>query len=162
DHVAIGIVLAGTFQYRCSAGRDLMTPGSLLLGNPGDRFECGHQHGEGDRCLAFWFEREFFDRVARDAGIGRREARFRVARLAPPGGLSLLTSGAAAALARADGLDWEILSLDVAAGAVTSAAGTSQASRELPPNSEASVARVIRRLERDAEMPSLAAMAREA
>src|SRR5262245_42801936 len=36
DHVAIAIVTAGSFQYRGSgvaAGRELMTPGSLLLGN---------------------------------------------------------------------------------------------------------------------------------
>jgi AraC family transcriptional regulator len=33
--VSIAIVRSGTFQYRSSAGRELMTPGSLMLGNPG-------------------------------------------------------------------------------------------------------------------------------
>ena len=32
-----------------------MTPGSLLLGNPGQSFECLHAHGAGDRCIAFRF-----------------------------------------------------------------------------------------------------------
>ena len=38
-----------------------MTPGSLLLGNEGACFECGHQHSRGDRCLAFHFSPEVFE-----------------------------------------------------------------------------------------------------
>jgi hypothetical protein len=49
-HYTIAIVLAGSFQYRSDRGRGLMTSGSLMLGNEGDCFVCGHQHGEGDRC----------------------------------------------------------------------------------------------------------------
>src|SRR5262245_42696913 len=48
-HVAIALVVAGSFQYRTPAGRALMTPGSALLGNPGEPFECSHDHGSGDR-----------------------------------------------------------------------------------------------------------------
>ena len=51
SNFSIVIVAAGTFQYRSQAGRELMTPGSLLLGNAGQSFECGHEHGAGDRCL---------------------------------------------------------------------------------------------------------------
>src|SRR5262245_52651647 len=162
ERVAIGIVLAGTFQYRCSTGRGLMTPGSLLLGNPGDGFECGHEHGEGDRCLAFWYEREFFDRVARDAGV-RHLARFSVARLPPVRGLSAVVARTSSALLDDAALDWETLSVEVAAGAIGLAAGVPPAQRGLPLNGEASVARVIRALERGpADMPSLAVMARDA
>src|SRR2546430_5544229 len=44
-------------QYRASLNgpglaEELMTPGSLLLGNAGQCFECGHEHGLGDRCLS--------------------------------------------------------------------------------------------------------------
>src|ERR1043165_6009796 len=42
---SIGIVVSGTFQYRSPGGRELMTPGSMLLGNAGDCFTCGHEHG---------------------------------------------------------------------------------------------------------------------
>jgi hypothetical protein len=28
--------------------------GALMLGNPGQCYECGHEHGRGDRCVAFW------------------------------------------------------------------------------------------------------------
>src|SRR5262249_38383608 len=57
DHIAIAIVTSGTFQYRGSGsnGREMMTPGSLLLGSAGQSFECGHEHGVGDRCLSFRF-----------------------------------------------------------------------------------------------------------
>src|SRR5262245_25325000 len=52
QHVSIAIVTSGTFQYRASGsnGREVMTPGSILLGSPGQAFECGHEHGTGDRC----------------------------------------------------------------------------------------------------------------
>ena len=40
-------------QCRGRAVAELLTPGSLLLGNARDWFECGHEHGTGDRCLAF-------------------------------------------------------------------------------------------------------------
>jgi len=51
----IAIVLAGSFQYGSDRGHGLMTSGSLMLGNQGDCFVCGHQHGEGDRCVSFWY-----------------------------------------------------------------------------------------------------------
>jgi AraC family transcriptional regulator len=38
-----------------------MTPGSLLLGNAGDSFECSHQHGIGDQCISFHYAKEFCD-----------------------------------------------------------------------------------------------------
>jgi hypothetical protein len=50
---SIAVVTGGTFQYRSNHGCALMMPGSLLLGNAGAPFECGHEHGTGDRCLSF-------------------------------------------------------------------------------------------------------------
>jgi AraC-like DNA-binding protein len=74
---AIVLVTAGSFQYQASlgrsrnrpgAGRELMSPGSLLLGNPGQSYECGHDHGAGDRCISFWYAPDYFERLAADAG----------------------------------------------------------------------------------------------
>src|SRR6266581_386737 len=50
--MSIGVVVRGTFQYRSPLGRELMTPGTFLLGNAGQCFECGHEHAAGDRCVA--------------------------------------------------------------------------------------------------------------
>jgi AraC-like DNA-binding protein len=60
---SIALVTDGYFQYRTAQGSALMTPGSLLLGNEGACFECGHQHSRGDRCLAFHFSAEVFEAV---------------------------------------------------------------------------------------------------
>src|SRR5690242_18132991 len=49
DWTCIAAVLDGTFRYRTVGGHALMTPGSLLLGGAGTCFECGHEHGRGDR-----------------------------------------------------------------------------------------------------------------
>ena len=70
---SIAIVLSGTFTYRSDHGRVLMTPGSLLIGNSRRCFTCGHDHGEGDRCLAFLFDDALFERIAADAGVRRTE-----------------------------------------------------------------------------------------
>jgi AraC-like DNA-binding protein len=76
---SIAIVLSGTFSYRGDYGRALLTPGSLLLGNAGRCFSCGHEHGEGDHCVAFFFAPELLERVAADSGV--RSTRFATHRL---------------------------------------------------------------------------------
>jgi AraC-like DNA-binding protein len=53
--IAIAMVMGGTFQYRSSVGRAVLTPGAVMLGTPGVCYECGHEHGVGDRCLAFHY-----------------------------------------------------------------------------------------------------------
>jgi len=61
--ISITVVLAGSFQYRSPFGSDVLSPGSLLLGSMGQPFECRHDHGTGDRCLAFFYSPEFFERA---------------------------------------------------------------------------------------------------
>jgi AraC family transcriptional regulator len=99
--VCIAIVTAGTFQYRSAAGRELMTPGSLLLGNAGQYFECGHEHGIGDRCLSFQYAPQYFEELAADSRA-RGSKYFRVLRLPPLRGLSALIARACAGLVESD------------------------------------------------------------
>jgi AraC-like DNA-binding protein len=90
SHIVIAIVTAGSFQYRGSGagpGRELMTPGSLLLGSPGQAFECGHEHAHGDRCLAFRYSPSYFAAITDDVTPGGHE-RFRSLRLPPTRELS--------------------------------------------------------------------------
>lgn len=62
--ISIAVVVEGSFVYRSASGSEVMSPGSLLLGNLGQCFECGHDHGTGDRCLAFYYAPEFFERAS--------------------------------------------------------------------------------------------------
>ena len=57
---SIAVVIQGSFQYRSTSGAAVMSPGALLLANQGHHFECGHEHGTGDRCHAFQYTPEFF------------------------------------------------------------------------------------------------------
>jgi AraC-like DNA-binding protein len=59
---SIAVVIQGSFQYHSSCGAAVMSPGALLLGNWGQKFECRHEHAAGDRCLSFHYTPEFFDR----------------------------------------------------------------------------------------------------
>lgn len=78
--VSIAAVVAGSFHYRGDAGRALLYPGSLLLGNAGTCFECGHKHSTGDRCIAFHYEPALFAEIAASAA-GSQHFRFNAAML---------------------------------------------------------------------------------
>jgi AraC family transcriptional regulator len=62
DSFMIAAVVEGTFRYRAGRDSEVMSPGALMLGNFGRYFECGHDHGTGDRCVSFHYTPEFFER----------------------------------------------------------------------------------------------------
>jgi AraC family transcriptional regulator len=62
--IAIAAVSEGTFQYRSSLGAAVLTPGAVMLGAPGVCFECGHEHGVGDRCTSFHFAPAVWEEIA--------------------------------------------------------------------------------------------------
>lgn len=164
----IAVVVAGTFQYRGSLPRpgmaqELMTPGSLLLGNAGQSFECGHEHGFGDRCLSFRYTRAYFERIAADAGISRGQRNFRRLRLPPLDELSPVVARACAGLASASQTAWEEVGVELAAEAVKLVAGLSARVKVMPPSTLARVTRTLRMIERHADRAlPLASLAREA
>ncbi|MGE5801742.1 MAG: AraC family transcriptional regulator [Gemmatimonadota bacterium] len=158
-HYSIAVVLAGTVQYRSGLGRGLMTPGSVMLGNPGLAYECGHEHAEGDRCVVFWYEPEYFERLA---GVG-----FSVPRLPPLRALAPLVASVSAGVIGASDVAWEELAARVAvrvAGLVGRASSEQRAlpSPAPPLNAEARVTRAIRAI---GDLPdrdwSLSVLARE-
>jgi AraC family transcriptional regulator len=162
-HYTIAVVLAGTFQYRAQVGCGLMTPGSLMLGNRGQCYECGHEHGEGDRCVSFWYAADYFERLAADAGRRGLVVDFTVPRLPPLRPLSAIVARAAAGVIAPRAVPWEELAVGLAAQAVSLAAGVSCATRPAPLNAEARVTRTIRTIDRhpDAAL-TLGALARDA
>jgi AraC family transcriptional regulator len=145
---SIAVVVAGSFQYRSPLGSGLMTPGSLMLGNPRQCYECGHEHGEGDRCVAFWYAPDYFERLAVDAGARRAAAGFQVARLPALRLLSPLVARAGAGAAGSPDVPWEELAVRLAACAVRLGAESRSAPGALPPQAAARVSRTVRAIER--------------
>lgn len=158
---SIAIVVSGTFEYRSATGCELMTPGSFLLGNQGDCFRCEHQHGRGDRCIAFYFTPEFFERIGDEVGAAR--ARFHVPRLPPIRELAPVAARALALQSCEPVVDGEELAVRVAAQSLEIARGL-VASRPADAGAMARVSRVIRMIEHDPDIPhdlrSLARVAR--
>jgi AraC-like DNA-binding protein len=146
-NVCIAAVTAGSFQYRSHAGRALLAPGSLLLGNAGHAFECGHAHAAGDRCISFSYTPEYFEQVTADAGGGTAE--FRAAALPPVGSTSAAIARACARLmcGDANALAWEELGLRLAVESLRLANGRVSGNGEAPPSAEARVTRVVRSIE---------------
>ena len=162
-NVSIAVVMAGSFQYRSTAGCDLMTPGSLLLGGLGQCFECRHEHGRGDRCLSFSYTREHFERLAFDTGIRHIRPEFSVPRLPALRPLSAVVARASAGLAESAVAPWEELSLEVAAQAIQLAHGLSPQAADAQPSTVARVTRAVRMIEHNPRGKlSIALLAREA
>jgi AraC family transcriptional regulator len=84
---SVSLVLAGSFTHRSAYGRALLIPGAMLLGNSGACFECGHEYGEGDRCLSFHYSPALFEEAAADVG---GQAQFGQSILPPQPGISSL------------------------------------------------------------------------
>jgi AraC family transcriptional regulator len=135
----IAVVARGSFQYRGGGGcgekfaRQVMTPGSLMLGSPGQCFECGHEHGVGDRCIAFWYRADFFERLV---GAERKVRALRI----PP---LQATAGLVAKVCAGAGY-WEGLAIRLAVESMRLTAG---ASAEVQLSGEARVTRVVRRID---------------
>lgn len=103
SNVCIAMVTKGTFQYRSNLGREMMTPGSLLLGNAGQHFECGHEHGVGDHCLSFAFDPGYFEDLVAETGVKNLHVCFPVLRIPPMRELSPLIARAHVHWIKADG-----------------------------------------------------------
>lgn len=160
---SIAIVAAGTFQYRSAAGNELMTPGSLMLGNAGQQFECAHSHGRGDHCLSIGFTPDYFERLAADAGFRRGDRKFRALRLPPVRDFSALAARALAGLAGPASVPWEELSLRLAANALRLGSCSFGGAAISTASAQARVTRSIRLIElRSTTKLTLEALAREA
>lgn len=158
--VCIAAVTRGTFQYRTSQGRATLAPGALVLGNAGACFECGHEHGIGDRCVAFHFEPEYFEHILA-AVPGAHRSWFREPRLPPsPATIPLVVAAEAAG---GDPAALEELALRLAGAVAGTLAGVRRSSRAPSRRDERRVSEALRHLEAQAEAPaSLDALARDA
>ncbi|HUO97084.1 MAG TPA: helix-turn-helix transcriptional regulator [Rhizomicrobium sp.] len=157
DGACIAAVLGGTFRYRTSQGAALMAPGTLLLGNEGQEFACGHEHGTGDHCLSFHYSPAFLDAVA--AAIpGAKTARFRTPALPPAAPLVPLFGEAAAAAETADCDAFEEIAWRLAGYAVSAGAESTPADFRSRIEEEHAVALAARKIESEAlelESPAL-------
>jgi AraC family transcriptional regulator len=165
--IVIAIVMAGSFQYRGSGvawdPEEMMTPGSLLLGSPGQCFECGHEHSTGDRCLAFRFTPDYFESITSDArGRGARRT-FGRGRVPPLRELSPFIAQASAAFHGSADVEWEELGVRLAARAVQVDDGRRPSAAPISAAALARVTETIRAIEHGPhEALSLAQLAQRA
>jgi AraC family transcriptional regulator len=148
DEMSVALVLAGTFQYRSQRGRVLMTPGSFLLGNAGQNFECSHEHGTGDRCLAFHLQRDYFEKILPVSQRRQSQRGFRRSQLPVVQAMSALVSRAMAAMIESNQEAWEELAIQLAGDAVTLANDCTAPIVGATPGAEARVTRAVRAIDR--------------
>jgi len=150
--VAIAAVMEGSFQYRTQTGSAVLVPGALLLGNAGSCFECGHEHAQGDRCLAFHFTPAFFESIA--AGVsGVRKARVSCASVPPASELIGLLAEAEVARDERDMAALAELATRLA-GAVLTITGEDVTSARRPSaRDERRITMAVRRIEAQAGEP---------
>jgi AraC family transcriptional regulator len=161
DDACIAAVTQGTFRYRSAQGVAVLAPGSVLLGNAGHCFECGHEHGTGDRCLSFHFVSDHLEAILASVP-GVRRAAFAVPRLPPSLLLLPLLAAAEAARDDRDVTELEELALRLV-GASAALAGDVQTARAPSGRDERRVGQALRRIEAEfRERLTLADLARDA
>ena len=148
---SIALVTDGNFQYRTAQGSALMTPGSLLLGNEGACFECGHQHTRGDRCLAFHFSPQVFESIVA-AVPGAKRLALATPRLPPvPSVLAVLAAAQSLREARGSAEEFHEVALRLASAVCAALNDDPSLSRRPPtPRDERRVAVALRRIEAQA------------
>lgn len=152
DIVAISAVVEGSFYYRTTTGDALLYPGSFLLGNAGACYECGHEHGSGDRCLAFHYAPWFFEEIAATAG-GSARFRFPVAMLPAMRQLTRPMLQAEATLRGASHMAVDELTVQVAEAVIATASGAAPSTAAPTPKEQRRIGEVLRHIEAHAEEP---------
>ncbi|RVD59296.1 AraC family transcriptional regulator [Mesorhizobium sp. M2D.F.Ca.ET.185.01.1.1] len=148
----VAAVTRGTFRYRTRQGTAMLAPGAILLGNPGTCYECGHEHGAGDRCLSFHFSPAYLERVVTELP-GAKRLGFADPRLPPLPGLAPVLAEAEAARETGDSEAFEELGLRIAGAAIAAAAGPSRTARTPSRRDQKRVAEAVRLIELNAERP---------
>lgn len=152
DDVTIAVVLEGSFLYRSDHGRALMYPGALLLGNAGACFECGHEHGTGDRCISFHFAKPVFEEIAASVTGSHR---FRFPTMMVPA-IRQSTGLVVKAETEARGgntADMEELSLELAETVLALLADDARAMADPPARDRQRVSDAVRYIEEGADQP---------
>lgn len=148
----VAAVTRGAFRYRTRQGTAMLAPGAILLGNPGACYECGHEHGAGDRCLSFHFSQVYLERVLVDLP-GVKRLGFADPRLPPLPALAPLLAEAEAARETGDGDAFEELGLRMAGAVVAAATGSSRPARTPSRRDQKRVAEAVRLIELNADRP---------
>lgn len=160
DSMCIAAVTQGTFQYRTTAGAAVLAPGAVLLGNEGTCFECGHEHGNGDRCLSFHFTPEHWETIVA-AVPGARRSVFDLPRLPPLPKLMPLFVAAEAARDNGDSHELEELALRLAGAVSATLDGGRRTPRQPSARDQRRVTQALRRIDAHAhESLPLADLAR--
>jgi AraC family transcriptional regulator len=147
--VCIAAVTHGTFQYRSSRGSAVLSPGALLLGNHGHCFECGHEHGTGDRCLSFQLTPDYLAAIV--TGSGAQQAVFNVPNLPPMPSFAPLLAMAEAARDDSDSDEFEELTIALVGAVATALRDAAPSTRAATSHDERRVSDALRLIEVRAE-----------
>src|SRR5262252_8213876 len=147
DYVSIAVVVAGSFKYRSARGAVVLSSGSLLLGSADESFECGHEHGSGDRCVSFNYEPAFFERLAADSAGCGASLDFPVHRLPELPSLIPLTAEAQLGLHRPRSVNFEELALELAGMVLTTLSGSPVSMKGTAIRDERRIATAVRFIE---------------
>jgi AraC-like DNA-binding protein len=166
DSVCLAAVTHGTFQYRSTHGSALLAPGAVLLGNHGHCFQCGHDHGVGDRCVSLHLAPAQWEEIVA-AVPGARTTTFPIPRLPPLPLLEPLIAALVAACRERDAAELEELTFAFAGAVVAALRGAGRAGRAPSTRVERRISDAVRRIEGEEQDAapvqwSLATLARDA
>jgi AraC family transcriptional regulator len=71
---SMAYVRSGSFGYRSRGQSYELVAGSVLVGRPGDEYECTHDHATGDQCLSFQLDPAVVDAIGERAALWQSAA----------------------------------------------------------------------------------------
>lgn len=148
---SVSAVLSGSFLYRSSHGRALMSAGSLLVGREGAAFCCSHEHNYGDRCVAFYLDGWWIEDLAREL-CGVTSTQVAAVRIPPAQSLAPLISAVQTLGDSGSTEQAEELALRMAAAALTFSSAT-PAHFVSSPSDEKKMMAAVRLIEQEITAP---------
>ena len=152
EDFSVSAVVEGSFTYRSDAGLALLYPGALLLGNSGRCFECGHEHGAGDRCVSLHFHQDLFGEIAA-AAASTSQFRFSAPSLPPSGKVLPVVALMEVLASTSSPLRSEELALRLVERVIAATAGNRRMSAAPTAREARRVVEAIRLVESDAARP---------
>lgn len=152
EHACLAIVRSGSFRYRAGNHDRLLGPGSVLLGEQGQCYECGHRHGVGDACLSFSFTAERFEELMA-GGQTRGRRPLSVGSLPPSPLLHAVQARAEAALVRGEAAAWDEIAVALFAAVIGSLDDADERRDGVTAWEQGRVSDAARRIEQEADQP---------
>ena len=147
QHLTIGVMLAGSFQYESEHFKHVFFPGSALVSAGGQRFACEHDGLTDNSLLLLRYSADNFERLALDAGAPLDPNRILSHALSLPNSALPLIAEVRNGILSKDETAWDDLSFRIGAEVMRALAKSTEEERVISAGDHRRIALAVRFIE---------------